>query len=220
MPSFANKDDRGPIIRPPDAGARALAERGGVSPGRVALFALIALCGAAADLLSKAWIFREMGAPDGKKWWIAPPFLAFELSLNQGALFGLGQGFVWLFALLSVLAAGGILYWLFYRGEARDLRLCIALALVTGGIVGNLYDRLGLHGLTQPDGTRIHAVRDWILLTYQGHNWPNFNIADSLLVCGAILLMIQIVLPSTAPAAEENQSERTDQAAHHTATRA
>jgi len=133
-----------------------------------------------------------MGPLDGQKWWIWPPFVAFELSLNQGALFGLGQGFVWLFALLSMAAGAGILYWLFYRGEARDLWLCIALALVSGGILGNLFDRLGLHGLTRPDGSRIYAVRDWILLTYNGHNWPNFNIADSLLVCGAIMLMIQV----------------------------
>ena len=64
--------------------------------------------------------------------------------------------------------------------------------MVTGGILGNLYDRLGLWS-TAAD--RVHAVRDWILISYGGydlpvlgHSWPNFNIADSLLVCGAGML--------------------------------
>ena len=107
-------------------------------------------------------------------------------------------------ALLSVVAAVGILYWLFHRGEARDLWLCIALAMVSGGILGNLYDRLGLHGLVLPDGAggvaRVYAVRDWILLTYQGHNWPNFNVADSLLICGAGMLLVQVFFrPNPTP---------------------
>jgi signal peptidase II len=178
--------------------------RGRVLRRRIALFLAIAISGAAIDLLTKEWIFSKLWPPDGRKIWVWEPFVAFELSLNQGALFGMGQGFVWLFALLSVVAAVGILYWLFYRGEARDLWLCIALAMVTGGILGNLYDRLGLHGLVLPDGAggvaRVHAVRDWILLTYQGHNWPNFNVADSLLVCGAGMLLIQVFFkPNPAP---------------------
>lgn len=168
------------------------------------LFAAIAICGATADLLTKHWIFGKLWPPDGRKIWVWEPFVAFELSLNQGALFGMGQGFVWLFALLSIVAALGILYWLFYRGEARDLWLCLALALVMGGILGNLYDRMGLHGLVGPNGEggieRIHAVRDWILLTYHGRNWPNFNIADSLLVCGAGMLLIQVFFRPNRPA--------------------
>ena len=196
MPSFANKDDRGeqqPTESPAAKTPGASAGGGTVLRGRLILFAAIASCGTAADLFTKHWIFGKLWPPDGRKLWVWEPFVAFELSLNQGALFGMGQGFVWLFALLSIVAALGILYWLFYRGEARDLWLCVALALVMGGILGNLYDRMGLHGLVLPGGSeRIHAVRDWILLTYRGRNWPNFNIADSLLVCGAVMLLIQV----------------------------
>ena len=203
----ANQDGRGKDSGPPrphssPAGAGDLANRGALMRRRFALFAILAIAGTAADLLSKHLIFARLWPADGTKLWVWKPFVAFELSLNQGALFGMGQGFVWLFALLSVAAASGILYWLFYRGEARDLWLCIALGLVMGGILGNLYDRLGLHGLVRPDGEgggeRIYAVRDWILLTYQGHNWPNFNLADSLLVCGAIMLLIQVFRPQRA----------------------
>jgi signal peptidase II len=102
------------------------------------------------------------------------------------------------FVLLSVLAVVGILYWLFFLGEARALWLTIALGGITAGIFGNLYDRVGMHGLVWPGtigahqrGTPIYAVRDWILLQWDNQlRWPNFNIADSLLVVGAILLLL------------------------------
>jgi signal peptidase II len=59
------------------------------------------------------------------------------------------------------------------------------MGLVAGGILGNLYDRLGMHGLEPPNAG---GVRDWILFRYKQYTWPNFNIADSLLVVGAIML--------------------------------
>ena len=98
--------------------------------------------------------------------------------------------------ILSVIAALGILYWLFYAGAARDWLLTVALGCVSAGIVGNLYDRLGLHGLKWPEGYPGHvagepmyAVRDWILVMIGRWPWPTFNMADSLLVCGAAMLV-------------------------------
>jgi len=133
--------------------------------------------------------------PGGPVWWIWQDRFGFQTSLNEGALFGLGQGGVPLFIALSVLAALGILYWLFFGGAARDRLLTVALGCIFAGIVGNLYDRLGLHGLEWGlltplrAGEPVRAVRDWILVMIFGHPWPNFNIADSALVCGAILLV-------------------------------
>lgn len=161
-----------------------------VPASRYWAFVVIAAVGCAADLLSKSWIFGLLGRPGGRTLWIWRPFFGLQTSLNQGALFGMGQGMVWLFALLSMVAALGILYWLFVAGAAIDWRLTIALGGIMAGILGNLYDRLGLWSMPGGGG-RTHAVRDWILFQYKQWTWPNFNLADSFLVCGAALLMWQ-----------------------------
>jgi signal peptidase II len=108
----------------------------------------------------------------------------------------MGQGGVPVFIALSVVAGLGILIWLFRSGSTHDRVLTIALACVTAGILGNLSDRLGLPGLKWPPGCPphqagdpVHAVRDWIRVMIFNWQWPNFNIADSFLVCGAILLV-------------------------------
>lgn len=100
----------------------------------------------------------------------------------------MGQGRVALFATLSILAVCGITYWVFLGGAARDRWLNSTLGLIVGGILGNLYDRLGLWGGQNADGSTIYAVRDWILFRYGEWVWPNFNLADCWLVVGAMLL--------------------------------
>ncbi|MEC7502250.1 MAG: signal peptidase II [Planctomycetota bacterium] len=165
------------------------------------MFLLIALMGVIVDLGTKSWIFSKLWPPTPDKptvLWLWKDHIGLQVSLNQGAVFGIGQGLVFWFALLSVLAVVGILYWLFILGEAKEWYLTFALSGITAGIFGNLFDRLGMHGLMwpsgllggEPPGTPIYAVRDWILLQWNdAWRWPNFNIADSLLVLGAIALL-------------------------------
>ena len=152
-------------------------------------FALtIGIC--AADLGAKTWMLARLPL-NGRPWWIWDEVFGFQTTLNEGALFGMGQGLWPLFAALSVGAAIGIVIWLFPAGAARDRLLTVALAFVTGGILGNLYDRVGLPGLSWPPGpghaagAPVHAVRDFILVRIHGWSWPTFNLADSALVCGA-----------------------------------
>lgn len=156
---------------------------------RYLTFLSIAVVGCALDLTSKAWVFADLGAPGGPTRWILQPYFGLQTSLNQGALFGMGQGKVWLFATLSVAAAVGILYWLFVARAAFDWLLTVALGAVMAGILGNLYDRLGLWAVPGNPDQRVYAVRDWILFKYDNWVWPNFNLADSFLVCGAAILM-------------------------------
>jgi signal peptidase II len=158
----------------------------------------IAIIGCAIDLATKHWMFAHLGmpGPDGETWWIWKNVFAFQTSLNEGALFGLGQGFSLVFAGLSIGAAVGIVVWLFGVGAARDWLLTVALAIVTVGILGNLYDRLGLPGLQWNEyypphlpGEPVYAVRDFILVMIGPYHWPNFNLADPCLVGGAGLLV-------------------------------
>jgi signal peptidase II len=147
-----------------------------------------------ADLAAKTWMFRLVRL-NGPPRWLWDGVLGLQTTLNEGALFGMGQGLWPLFAALSLGAMIGIVIWLFPAGAAHDRLLTAALALVTGGILGNLYDRLGLPGLSWPPGfghpvgTPVHAVRDYILVMIGPWHWPNFNLADSSLVCGAALLV-------------------------------
>ncbi|MEX2170994.1 MAG: signal peptidase II [Pirellulales bacterium] len=162
---------------------------------RYILFASIAAIGCAADLATKSFAFSRLSW--GQVHWVWPEHVGFQLSLNEGALFGMGQGKVWWFAVLSVVAAIAIPVWLFVYRAANDWLLTVALGAVTGGIFGNLYDRLGMHGVIWPwpperAGLPAYAVRDWILWQYNDQwRWPNFNIADSLLVVGAGAILLR-----------------------------
>ncbi len=173
-----------------EARAAALASR--VVWVRWCVFFTVASVGAAIDLISKQWVFSWRGLPGQMEpWWIFKPHVGIETAVNPGALFGLGAGWGSLFAALSLVAAAAIFVWLYRYKAIESWWLVIALACVLGGILGNLYDRLGLWGPPPEMPLWQSGVRDWILLQYNNsYVWPNFNIADSLLVCGAIMLAI------------------------------
>ena len=179
--------------------------------GRIAAFCVICAVGLGADLATKEWVFSWPGKLSGRVWWVWEPYAGFQTTLNEGALFGLGQGQVFWFAAVSVAAAIALPLWLFLWGAGQDWWLVVTLGGVLGGILGNLYDRLGLHGESWPVGTarageRVYAVRDWILLQASDEwRWPNFNLADSLLVVGAGVLFLRAMTEKSvaSKAAEE-----------------
>lgn len=180
------------------------------------LFTAIAIVSAAIDLVTKWALFRRLGMPGERPGIVlVPQMLTLETNLNEGALFGMGQGMGLLFAGISCVAIGGILYAVSRRPTREDRWLLVALALITGGIIGNLYDRLGLPGLTWHApigraGTPVLAVRDWIHFSLEGIiDWPIFNLADTWLVIGAgLLLLLSLRAPPADPqAATEGQTE-------------
>lgn len=161
------------------------------------LFLTVAVAAAAADLASKESIFGVLGMPgESPPIDIVPGLLVLETNLNEGALFGMGQGMGIVFATISVAAILGIIALVSRPATRRDAWLLTALGLIVGGIVGNLYDRLGLPGLEwhaplERRGEGVLAVRDWIHFTLPGViDWPIFNIADSWLVIGACMLLV------------------------------
>lgn len=178
-----------------------------VPSGRYVLFVVAAAVGLSVDLATKHYFFAQPDLRGGAIWWQWKGHAGIQLSLNEGALFGMGQGNVWIFATMSCLAAVAIPTWLFVFRAARDAWLTIALGFVMAGVLGNLYDRLGLHGEIWPAGAprageTVHAVRDWVLWQVSDHwRWPNFNIADSLLVVGAGMLFLHALLQPQAPKA-------------------
>ncbi len=168
---------------------------------RYALFFFLAAVGLFADLLTKSSVFDRHFQPQlmylGEHQpvhWLIDGVLGIQCSTNPGALFGFAKGFSPVFAAISIVAIAGILFWLFWFKQAIDRWLTVAFGLVSGGILGNLYDRLGFgYQPGYPEEIKTD-VRDWILFRLQGvplfDPWPNFNIADSLLVTGAFMLFI------------------------------
>jgi len=168
-------------------------------------FFSVAALAAIGDLATKWAIFARLGMPGEQRGIVlVPGMLSLETNLNEGALFGMGQGLGAVFAAVSLCAIGGILMLVSRPATRNDRWLLLALALITGGIIGNLYDRLGLPGLRwhaplERQGKAVLAVRDWIHFQLDGIiDWPIFNLADSWLVIGAgLMLLISLRSPQT-----------------------
>ena len=108
---------------------------------------------------------------------------SFNLTLlyNRGAAFSFlsdaGGWQRWFFVAVSILASIALVFWL-RKLKTGQWLLAVALALVLGGAIGNLIDRLWLG----------HVV-DFIQVYYRDFYWPAFNIADSAIAVGAVLLV-------------------------------
>jgi len=124
-------------------------------------------------------------------------FMSLVLAYNSGAAFSFlagAQGWQrWFFATIAVVASAFLVY-LLKRGGGRVL--CAGLALILGGALGNLWDRIV-----------IGKVVDFLLLHYGEWSWPAFNVADSAITVGAALLIIdsfrQRRADTPVPAAKE-----------------
>lgn len=99
---------------------------------------LVTAIGLGLDLWTKEWAFRTLSADKPRE--VVEGLLTLQLSLNPGALFGIGAGFAPIFVGASVLALLFVLY-LFANSGAKRWSMHIALGLVLGGALGNLYDR-------------------------------------------------------------------------------
>lgn len=104
------------------------------------------------------------------------------LTYNTGAAFSFlsdaGGWQRWLFSGFAVIISAILLVWL-YRLPRQASWLACALALIMGGAVGNLWDRV-----------QYGHVVDFIQVYYQQWYWPAFNLADSAITVGAVMLII------------------------------
>lgn len=131
------------------------------------------------DQLSKWLVLDNIGS--GETIYVAP-FWNWVLTFNPGAAFSFladQPGWQrWLFTALALAVSGWIAYML--RQHPQQKLLSLALALVMGGALGNVIDRV-----------RFGAVVDFVQWHVAGYYWPAFNVADSAITLGAVLLVIE-----------------------------
>lgn len=139
---------------------------------------LVFAVGYVLDQLTKRWVETTMA--EGQVIDVLPPLLRWHFIRNPGAAFSIGQEHTWVFTLIQAAVAVLVIVLLF---RVRSTAWAIALGGLLGGVLGNLTDRL-----LRPPGFGIGHVVDFIALP----NFAIFNIADSLIVCsmiGIVLLM-------------------------------
>ena len=126
----------------------------------------------ALDRVTKVWAARALA---DRPIDLIPGALTLRYTTNSGGAFSLGQRTPWLFAGATLIVSGLIVLTAF---RSRNARSALGLGLVLGGALGNLADR-ALRG----PALSGHVV-DFIDL----HWWPVFNVADSAIVIGAVVL--------------------------------
>ena len=148
------------------------------SSGNAGLFWPVLLIVTAIDVVSKRFAVHWL-PPQRVPHELVGDWLRFTLVYNPGAAFGLhvGQYSRWIFMVLTLVAL--IILARLYRGtRSGDLTRTVALALVCGGAVGNLIDRI----------RSVNGVIDFIDVGLGDSRWPTFNVADVAVSAGAFLL--------------------------------
>ena len=129
------------------------------------------------DLATKAWVTRAFADGESRE---VTPFFNLVLTHNPGAAFsflaGAGGGQRWFFTAVAIAVSAAIVYAL--SRQRGNPWVAFALALVLGGALGNVWDRLTLG-----------KVVDFIQLHAAGYYWPAFNVADSAISVGIVLLV-------------------------------
>ena len=128
------------------------------------------------------------------------PFFNLTLLHNTGAAFSFlsdaGGWQRWFFAGLSFLVSLVLLVWI-YQLKPKEQLLALSLALILGGAIGNLWDRV-----------LLGYVVDFISVHYAGRYFPAFNIADSAITLGAGLMILDMFIHPSAEKEKEKEKEK------------
>ena len=152
------------------------------TPRKLPWLLLISVLIIVADRLTKTLVSKHVPLGDGIL--IIPHFLRITHWLNEGAAFSLfadsasPNAVRWGLIAFSAIAAAAVFVALIRLGSSITFTT-VSLALVLGGAVGNLHDRI-VYG----------SVVDFIEVHILGYHWPDFNVADSSIVVGACLLLL------------------------------
>jgi signal peptidase II len=177
---------------------------------------------------------RGMGLGASKP--ILGDFLKLTYIENPGMAFGIDLGGKTFFSIFSIAASIGILYYL-YKARGERLPQRFALAMILGGAIGNLIDRV-FYGLIF-DGGHLFSGRvvdfidvDFFDLSFFGYHlsrWPVFNIADASVTIGVLLLVLfhrrreaaephEIIVPSASVVQKEDGNPTRSTLSDSTAT--
>lgn len=139
---------------------------------------LLGVAGAsvALDQWSKHWAAVHLAAHEPVH--IVGTLVTLTYTRNSGIAFGMFAGQNFPFYIFSIVAALAV-FWLWSRHPRLDVPRQWSLALILGGAMGNLVDRV-----------RVGEVTDFILLAWRGHEFPVFNVADMCVTCGVILFAL------------------------------
>ena len=155
--------------------------------GRVALFAAVTAASLGLDLWTKEWAWQNLRHEPARI--LVDGFFQLDFAFNTGSAFGFLRGFAWSRYFFIVITVAAVLYMgrLALTLPTRFVSGFIAIALIAGGALGNLHDRIFRVFATK------HGVVDFIVVYYwPGKRWPAFNIADAALVAGVLLFMLYL----------------------------
>jgi signal peptidase II len=145
----------------------------------------------ALDRATKIWIDHHMETGDAIP--VIPHFFRISHVLNSGAAFSIFENTAnpqrtkWMLIGFSVIAAIAVFVFLLRIGRALTAT-SLAMALILGGAIGNVYDRVAYGTVT--DFLEVHIF---------SYHWPDFNVADSAIVIGGILILLDSLRPTRTP---------------------
>ena len=138
------------------------------------------------DQWTKYWATMNLAQHEPIR--VVGDLVRFTYTRNSGIAFGMFAGQSFPFYIFSIVAALAVL-WLWLRHEQLPHVRQWSLALILGGAIGNLIDRV-----------RFGEVTDFILLAWRGHEFPVFNVADTCVTCGVVLFALVWTHEPQAPA--------------------
>lgn len=159
-----------------------------MTPARIAVAALVPVL-FAADWITKRWIEANVSFWEAHP--VVPGLFSIVHTQNRGAAFSLLDDAPDAIRAFFLIGVSGIvtvvIAYMLYSALKKQapLRAAIPLALILSGALGNMYDR-------------VHSgvVTDFLLVYYKDWQWPAFNVADSAISVGAVLLIVDMLWPA------------------------
>ncbi|MDN4620557.1 signal peptidase II [Paenibacillus sp. PsM32] len=145
------------------------------------IYYVIAIIAIIVDQLTKYWI--ATGMERGDQISVIGNFFLITSHRNQGAAFGILQNQRWFFVVITLIVVVAIIWYIQKVKSQPDKLLPVALSLVLGGAIGNFIDR-----------ARMGEVVDFLQFNFGSYTFPIFNVADSCIVVGVALIIIDALL--------------------------